>query len=639
MGLKTAFLAALALGSGSVAAGSEMTTPGSYSSSDFPPISDVVISDNYWTNKVEKESFEGAATYAHLLPLIPPARNQGTAWRIYHKEWSEAHERGYESFVQAIGRSGCISIDDCLRSPANPFRDLEDDTLWLGDCTDMVYVLRGYYAWKMGLPFSFQAAVSINPGKDAGNDSRYSKYGNRVTSRTDIIHPQGRAPRNAPDFLTGIFNIVSTAMLRVNAEQDGRLFTDFYPLEITREAVRPGTVVYDIYGHVSIVYEIEDDGRILMISSHPDYTVSREPFGQSVVRSGPELGSGILAWRPIKLKGARRTSDGNYIGGRIVGTSNEKLTDFSLEQYWGTHPDESGRWDMAKFESDDRVLGYYDFVRARLRKPGTPFDPVDEMARATDALCTSFLARKTAVNLAIYAGIHEQAAPDRLPDNIYGTYGDWERYATPSRDARLRTQAIEVDQLARDLIARHEAGDPSIDFPIGNLPAALHDVYDRRATTCRINYKRTDGSIVRLNMHHALDRLFDLSFDPFHCPERRWGASGNELSTCTDGKEKAAWYDAQRFLRNDPRRTYDLKTDFTAEELKDPAKYPPEKGGIGRPLPPSITFPSFLLSEAEEHTLSSAELPAKILKNSSAVNEAADRQEYRKPRRYHRQRH
>ncbi|MEM9233764.1 MAG: hypothetical protein AAGA69_05940 [Pseudomonadota bacterium] len=600
---------------------------------DFPPVEDVVQGERYWNVVRNSQQSFGEKPYEHLLEQIPAAKNTGTAWEIWETEWTEEHERGYEAFVTAIGRSGCISIDDCLRSPANPYRDLEDETLWLGDCTDMVYVLRGYYAWKNGLPFSYQDAISIRPGKDAGNDARYSKYGNRVVSRADVIHPEGRAPRNAPVLLTRIFNIVSTAMLRVHPEDEGARFGDFYPVEISREALRPGAIAYDIYGHVSIVYDIEDDGRILLISSHPDYTVSREPYGRHVVRSEPALGSGLKAWRPIRLVGARQTTRGTWIGGRIIGTENEDLPHFSMEQYWGTHPDDSGRWDAGRFKTGGRFMPYYEFVRTRLRKPGTPFDPVEEMANATDALCASFRARKTAVNLAVYASVHEKPAPEKLPDNIYGTYGDWERYATPSRDARLKTQAVELNNLARDLITRHREGDTSINYPVGDLPAALLDVYDRGANACQINYKRTDGSVVMLNMHHGIERIFDLSFDPYHCPERRWGASGIELATCQEDEAKADWYEAQQYLRNDPERTYDLRTNFTASELRNPAKYSPEDGGVGRAEAPVIDFHSYLINNAEGHTQPGADLPATILKESDAVNDQALRPPYKVRRR------
>ena len=58
-----------------------------------------------------------------------------------------------------------------------------------------------------------------------------------------------------------------------------------------------------------------------------------------------------------------------------------------------------------------------------------------------------------------------------------------------------------------------------------------------------------------------LDRLFTISFDPYHCPELRWGAPvGPERSTCPDGKNKLDWYANEQRLRNRIDREYGAPT-------------------------------------------------------------------------------
>ena len=54
-----------------------------------------------------------------------------------------------------------------------------------------------------------------------------------------------------------------------------------------------------------------------------------------------------------------------------------------------------------------------------------------------------------------------------------------------------------------------------------------------------------------LTIDTVLDRLFALSFDPYHCPELRWGAAAGspELSSCPDNAEKLGWYRAEQRLR------------------------------------------------------------------------------------------
>ncbi|MEL6113512.1 MAG: hypothetical protein AAFR20_11980, partial [Pseudomonadota bacterium] len=237
----------------------------------------------------------------------PPAVNTGSAWRIVKIRWSEADEAGYSAFVQRIGRADCVSLADCLASEANPYRDPEERTFY-GDCADMVYTLRAYYAWKNGLPFSYQSAMRA---KDGSGDTRYSATGNTIVRRTDATGP---SPINGPSYVAAIRGIVSTAMFRTHPDGGkdkggGRYFDDFYPVVVTREAIRPGSVAYDIYGHVGLVYDITEDGRVLIVASHPDNSVTRTAYGHNFLRADPALGAGLKAWRPIYLEGATRNAD------------------------------------------------------------------------------------------------------------------------------------------------------------------------------------------------------------------------------------------------------------------------------------------------------------------------------------------
>ena len=104
-----------------------------------------------------------------------------------------------------------------------------------------------------------------------------------------------------------------------------------------------------------------------------------------------------------------------------------------------------------------------------------------------------------------------------------------------------------------------------------DLAGDLLRAYDRAANACIIQYHRSDGSVMSMGFEEARARLFALSFDPYHCPERRWGASeAGELSTCRDGADKRAWYDAEQNLRNQIDRTYDARMDFSLADLRKP---------------------------------------------------------------------
>jgi hypothetical protein len=71
---------------------------------------------------------------------------------------------------------------------------------------------------------------------------------------------------------------------------------------------------------------------------------------------------------------------------------------------------------------------------------------------------------------------------------------------------------------------------------------------------------------VTLPLETVLDRLFAMSFDPYHCVELRWGAPAGsaELSTCADDPVRRGWYRAEQRLRNQIDRNYGVATPLTA---------------------------------------------------------------------------
>ena len=122
--------------------------------------------------------------YAHAYDF-QPAVNTGRVWKVYKDHWDANDEAGYSAFVQAIGRSKCASLNSCIKDKANPYRSPDDPELY-GDCADMAYTLRAYYAWKNGLTFSFQNAMRT--ADRSSQDLRYST----TVSYTHLTLPTNR---------------------------------------------------------------------------------------------------------------------------------------------------------------------------------------------------------------------------------------------------------------------------------------------------------------------------------------------------------------------------------------------------------------------------------------------------------------
>jgi hypothetical protein len=531
------------------------------------------------------------ASLVILLLSAPAANASNVGWVVTKDHWSEADEKGWQDFITALGSADCWSIDACLKDPANPYRATDPKGVrFMVDCADTPYVLRAYFAWKNGLPFSWQTAMQSADGP--GADIRYSPNGNRVVGRKNL--PATVTGINALSILRELSGTISSAMYRRSALSDSdTYFTDLYSPRLDRKSIKPGTVVYDVNGHVSMVWRVELGGRIMIFSSHPDNTMSRSFLGREFLRTKPELGSIFQNWRPLRLEGARQLPNGVLVGGHVTAPRNSEIDDFSLEQYVGNPPTDPHNWGQAKFVYDDEEMDFYTYVRARVSFGELEYHPVEEMHSMMQTLCNDIRTRKQAIEISLRQGTHDMSPPAKLSDNIYGTDGVWELYSTPSRDARLKTAFKEMYDQTRDFVSMKEMDQPRLSYSGQNLPQDLLDAYDQESAACTTNYTASDGRTIALTIDDVAHRLFKLSFDPYQCVERRWGATEPaELSSCSDGDEKSAWYDAEQNLRNQIDRTYDVfMGNSRAELLQGPFGM---RSGKGVEVAPTVDIKAWL---------------------------------------------
>lgn len=530
-----------------------------------------------------------------IAPIDAHARVE--PWRITKETWTESDERGFQEFVAALGEADCWSVNSCFNSSANPYRHTHGRMTFRADCADLPYLLRAYYAWQNGLPFTYQNGVV--PRSGWSRDYRYTRGGNRVVSRKDV--PATANGVNAQSIMVDLRTAISTASFRHDASSDEfNLFTDMYSPALNRDAIVPGTSIYDVNGHVVVVWRVEDDGRILTLSAHPDNSVSRSFYGRNFLRTHPRMGTGFKQWRPIRLVGASRLANGTLVGGRIEPTVNDAIPTFSMEQYIGTNGDPDNRagfdaWRQASFVRNGEALDYYHYVRAVMARGNLRMEPVREMRSAMRSLCFDIRARSQAVDAAISNGIDRMSPPDKLPANIYGTFGYWEMYSTPSRDARLKTSFKEMRDHIEALINMNNQGASTVLYEGTDIVGDLIRTYDEESQRCVTSYRRSNGQSVALSIEDVRERLFDISFDPYQCAERRWGARDpEELSSCRDGAVKTRWYQAQRFLRNQIDRTYDAFMGYSPAELE--AGPHTLQSGRGVASPPDVDVRTYLMS-------------------------------------------
>ena len=514
-------------------------------------------------------------------------------WQVKNRTWTKSIDKSYEEFVAGIGKAKkagvCHTTNDCLKSPvANPrYYNLNPDKLIevYSDCADLPYILKAYFSWMNDLAFTYPTALSPAPIKNAetealiaqldqlnnelenanffkkkliqskikdirkklfgdrDTDIRYNRFGNIIVNKRYI-----KTGDNINQVLVNVSEAISTASFRTNASNNStnELFRDTYPVAISRNSVKPGTVLYDPNGHIAVVYEVTPNGKIHLIDAHPDNSLTSITYGEKFVQTSVEIGGGFSNWRPFSA------------GEEITATANADLFDYSLEQFER----------KKSFVVNNVNMDFHEYVRNKLSLGTLTYKPLTELSELMDELCHDVKERIQSVDAALKAGIDKQSHPEKLPSNIYGTDGDWENYSTPSRDARLKASIREGRALMVKMIEGYRNNDPMILYKGQDLMKDLRSTYIQASNKCVLEIKKTNGQVQSLKLDDVLSKIYKISFDPYHCVELRWGLLDAEsIKSCNSTKEKMDWYQAEQGLRYLINRDYSVKMDYTLKEL------------------------------------------------------------------------
>jgi len=317
---------------------------------------------------------------------------------------------------------------------------------------------------------------------------------------------------------TTVANGVHSGSGRTAANDDK---TDYYPVPLKRETLRPGTVYADPYGHVLMLVKripqsADAAGVILAVDGQPDGTVARKRFwrGNFLFAQDPSLGSpGFKHFRPIvagKNGTLRRLTNAEI-------SKNSQYADFSTEQ--------------SRLGVDE----FYDRMDDVMSPD--PLDPQRAMKEVITALEEQVRTRVTSVeNGRKYqtGGGGVVAMPNGA--SIFETTGAWEDFATPSRDLRLLI-AIDVVRRFPDRVARRPE---RFAMPQGKnateVKSDLVALLDNELASRKFSYTRSDGSQWSLALKDVVDRssALEMAYNVNDCVETRWGASAksDEASTC-----------------------------------------------------------------------------------------------------------
>ncbi|MBW2160461.1 MAG: C40 family peptidase [Deltaproteobacteria bacterium] len=493
-------------------------------------------------------------------PVQPsPRATSGPAWDATWK-WERDTENLYAAFVEQLFREP--DGDDITwpqlqsvigerernllydhRSPGEDARlDLEPD------CADLPYFLRAYFAWKLRLPFVYRACTRGRKDTPPLCDPVVFSNLDPVPGRDDVS-----AFRR---FVRRMGGTVHSSSPRTLPDDDE---TDLYPIRMSRQSMRPGTVFADPYGHVLVVARwkpqgVTDYGVLIGADAQPDGTVGRRRFWRGSFLFTPKsdlVGAGFKGWRPVRYDATllEQTEPGAGAGagagiqGGIAGPQPWRIaTNEELQKAGGVRA-----WSDAQYRgtADDFYAAMEGMINPRA------LDPVRMQTSLVDALEESVQRRLSSVQNGEDFMKAQGYAPIEMPRGaaLFLTSGPWEDYSTPSRDMRL---LISIDAVVSfpDTVAAHPdrfgIRDADRDAAVQQVRDALSAELAKRS----FEYLRSDGSAWQLSLSDVVERMkaMEVAYNPNDCAEIRWGApeGSEERQTC---KRRASQQQQARMLK------------------------------------------------------------------------------------------
>jgi len=378
------------------------------------------------------------------------------------------------------------------------------------DCADNPFCLRAYFAWKLGLPFGYHEC-------DRGALGRNPKTGRWITNDSPSSKTNPVLAFNS--FLRRVMDGVHSGTARTALRDEN---SDYYPVSLTRYALRPGVVFADPYGHtLTLVKWIPQSGSkpgtLLSVDAQPDGTVAIKRFwkGNFLFTTTGVIGEpGFKAFRPIIRKGGQ-----SILLSNSEISSESELSGFSLQQ--------KGLSGDSFYHTMDRNIN------------PKPLDPEIALLDLIQALYEQLMVRISSVNVGEnYMKIHPGAIIP-MPSSAAGVFqtgGQWEDFSTPNRDLRLLIAMDAVLDFPDKVVRSPEDFKMPILQSHEKVKKNLDALLSRKLSELSITYTRTNGSEQKLTIADILQRreAFEMGYNPNDGIEIRWGAPENseERSTC-----------------------------------------------------------------------------------------------------------
>jgi hypothetical protein len=365
--------------------------------------------------------------------------------------------------------------------------------------------------------------------------------------------------------------------------------SDFYPVALTREALKPGTVFADPYGHFLVLADWipqgpEGYGILVGVDAQPDGTVGQRRFWRGTFLFDSDTasgGAGFKAFRPRLVKEEPVVVDvaldaAAASNARATGLSGNALTSAAvangalavpakppgnapiapvtsgggapavptlaierigfLEDVENKELRRSRRYNPLSLEQyEGSTDDFYATVEALINP--RPLEPKTMQRALVDAFKEAVTRRVLSIDNGEKWKAEHAGEVVEMPegDAIFLSTGPWEDFSTPSRDLRLLIAidtVVGFSKTVRLAPERFGLRHADVEAKIAELDASLGPELAKHT----VSYRRSDGSPHTLSLEDIVQRApaFEMAYNPNDCSELRWGAppGSAEVATC-----------------------------------------------------------------------------------------------------------
>lgn len=525
----------------------------------------------------------------------PAEPDAGPIWKPKYK-WNIGNENLYALFIERLfdypleeerSWSNLHSLlRDAERNILFDYRGLAEDAELdlVPDCADLPYALRSYFAWKMRLPFGYRRCTRGRAGRAPNCDEPGAN--DNLMSRLELPGKGGRVLLRGDVEAFGLF--VNTQLRSAVHSSSGRTMpedelSDFYPVALTREALKPGTIFADPYGHFLVLSDWvpqgpEGYGILIGVDAQPDGTIGQRRFWRGTFLFDSDTsggGAGFKAFRPrlfkeepvsvdLELDAAARANalaraaasqallDGALAGAPVDAPASDGAAlpagDAQaaqtlsieriglLEEIENKELRRSRRYNafslqQYKGSADD----FYGTIESLINP--RPLEPKTMQRALVEAFAEAVKRRVVSVSNGEKWAAEHAGEVVEMPEGagIFLSTGAWEDFSTPSRDLRLLISidtVVGFSNVVRLAPERFGLRQADVEAKLAELDERLGAELAQQT----FSYTRSSGGAQQLSLKDVVERAahFEMAYNPNDCVEIRWAAppGSPEMATC-----------------------------------------------------------------------------------------------------------